>query len=98
MKKYNDDEKELWKNTANELKGSSRRKFMAEVVQILGWGGQSFAEKELGWSRPTIRKGMKELETGIDFIDRFYDRGRKSVEETIPRIKDHIRLIVEPLG
>lgn len=80
------------------LKGSERRRFMAQVVQNLGWGGQSFAERVLGWSRPTIRKGLKELVTGQDIIDRFFDRGRKKVEVRLPLLKDHIRLIVEPTG
>ena len=31
---------------------------MAEVVRGLGIGGQTLAERELGWSRRTIRKGM----------------------------------------
>ncbi len=34
---------------------------MAHVVLLMGKGGQSRAEKELGWSRDTIRKGMGEL-------------------------------------
>ncbi len=34
--KSNVDDQELWKNTANALKGSERRKFMARVVRNLG--------------------------------------------------------------
>ncbi len=71
---------------------------MAGVVRRLGWGGQSFAEKVLGWSRPTIRKGLKELKSGQDIVDRFFDKGRKRAEVRFPLLKDHIRLIVEPLG
>jgi hypothetical protein len=37
---------------------------MAEVVRSLGIGGQTFAERELGWNRRTIRKGMGELTSG----------------------------------
>ena len=71
---------------------------MAGVVRLLGWGGQSFAEKWLDWSRPTIRKGLKELSSGEDFVDRFSDKGRKPIEVKLPLLRDHIRLIVEPLG
>jgi transposase len=71
---------------------------MAEVVQCLGWGGQTFAEKVLGWSRPTIRKGLVELKSGQDIVDRFFDRGRKRAEFFYPFLNDHLRLIVEPLG
>ena len=53
--------KSLYIKTAQKLKGSDRRQFMAEVVKGLGLGGQSLAERGLGWNRRTIRKGMKEL-------------------------------------
>lgn len=71
---------------------------MAGVVQLLGGGGQSFAEKTLGWSRPTIRKGLRELESGEDIVDRFHYRGRKPAEAKLPQLLDHLRQIVEPLG
>lgn len=71
---------------------------MAGIVRLLGIGGQSFAEQVLGWCRPTIRKGLKELVSGVDIVDRFSDRGRRPVEVRLPLLRDHIRLIVEPLG
>jgi hypothetical protein len=57
--------KSLLIETAKELKGSGRRLFMARAVKALGKGGQRKAERELGWDRQTIRKGMRELESGI---------------------------------
>ena len=56
--------KDLWKDTAQWLKGTDRRQFMAQVVQALGPGGQAQAERELGWNRGTIRKGQYELAHG----------------------------------
>ena len=53
--KLNDNLKSLYIKTAQKLKGSDRRQFMAEVVKSLGTGGQTSAEKELGWNRRTIR-------------------------------------------
>ena len=50
---------------AQILKGSERRLFMARIVKSLGYGGQSWSVKELGWCADTIRKGMKELEKQI---------------------------------
>jgi Rhodopirellula transposase DDE domain len=50
--------KELLLKTAKALKGSARRMFMARTVQALGEGGQRLAERELGWNRGTMRKGM----------------------------------------
>ena len=69
---------------------------MARVVAGLGWGGQRFAEKELGWNRGTIRKGQWELETAIEFEDRFRERGRKGAEEHLPKLLEDILWIVEP--
>jgi hypothetical protein len=57
--------KSLLIETAKELMGSSRRLFMARAVKALGKDGQRKAERELGWDRKTIRKGMQELESGI---------------------------------
>jgi hypothetical protein len=39
--------KALLLDTAKELKGSTRRMFMARTVQVLGEGGQRLAEREL---------------------------------------------------
>lgn len=51
--------KALFIETAAALKGSARRVFMARTVQELGVGRQRRAERELGWSRATIRKGTR---------------------------------------
>jgi len=59
--------------TRSKLKGSERREFMAHVVLLLGRGGQSRAERELGWDRKTIGKGIKELKSGIRCIDNFVE-------------------------
>jgi hypothetical protein len=57
--------KSLLIEAAKGLKGSARRLFMARAVKALGKGGQRKAERELGWDRKTIRKGMRELESRI---------------------------------
>ena len=81
--------------TAKALKGNERRIFMARIVQSFGYGGQSFAEKELGWCRNTIRKGISELESGIPIVDNFAARGRKKSEEKLPDLLADIRAIVD---
>ncbi|WP_394698371.1 ISAzo13 family transposase [uncultured Desulfobacter sp.] len=83
-------------DTRSNLKGSERRKFMANVVRLMGKGGQRRAEKELGWDRKTIQKGTKELDSGFDCIDNFSGRGRKPVEEKLPNLLDDIKDIIEP--
>lgn len=86
---------ELLINTAEKFEGGERRIFMAEVVKALGPGGQSEAERELGWNRGTIRKGLSELETGI-IIDNRSETGRKKAEEHLPDLLKDIKDIVEP--
>ena len=87
--------KRLLKETAKQLKGSERRQFMAKVVRDLGKGGQAQAERELGWNRGTIRKGLRELREG-PIRDAFERRGRKPVEARLPNFLEDIRDIVDP--
>lgn len=86
---------ELLVNTAEKFEGGERRIFMAEVVNALGPGGQCEAERELGWNRGTIRKGLQELETGI-IIDNRSATGRKKSEEHLPDLIKDIKSIVDP--
>jgi hypothetical protein len=80
---------------AQALKGHERRMFMARVVKALGYGGQSEAERELGWCRKTIRKGLGELESGEPTIDNFAARGRKPAEAHLPNLLEDIRTIAD---
>jgi hypothetical protein len=81
--------------TAQILKNSDRRIFMARVVKALGKGGQRLAESELNWNRDVIRKGKHELESGIRCIDNFSGRGRKPIEEHLPNLVEDIDTIVK---
>jgi hypothetical protein len=81
--------------TAKALKGSARRLFMARTVKELGPGGQQRAAQELGWGRMTIRKGLRELETGLTCLDAFSLRGRKRAEEHLPTLLTDIQAIVD---
>jgi Rhodopirellula transposase DDE domain len=87
--------KALLLNTAKDLKGSALRRFMARTVQALGKGGQRLAERELGWNRGTIRKGMREVEHGIVCVDAFSLRGRKRSEEHLPNLLIDLKAIVD---
>jgi hypothetical protein len=87
--------KALFIDTAQSLKGSARRLFMARTVKELGVGGQRRAERALGWSRVTIRKGIHELESGFQCLDAFAARGRKRAEEHLPSLFSDIQAIVD---
>jgi transposase len=82
-------------DTAQTLKGYQRRLFMAKTVKALGPGGQRWAEEHLGWSRVTIRKGMRELVSGLTCLDAFAARGRRPVEKHLPVLLDDIKAIVD---
>jgi hypothetical protein len=87
--------KELFIETANALRGSARRLFMARTVKQLGPGGQRRAERDLGWNRETIRKGSRELESGHIRPDNFAARGRKPAEAHLPNLLTEITSIVD---
>src|SRR5712691_13532779 len=87
--------KDLLVQTAKALKGSARRLFMARTVQALGEGGQRLAERELGWNRGTIRKGMHEVEHGMVCVDAFSSRGRKRSEAHLPHLLTDLTAIVD---
>ena len=95
MMELTDSFKVLLIETANALKGSARRLFMARTVKELGAGGQRRAERELGWSRGTIRKGTHELESGVSCVDNFQARGRKRAEDHLPTLLRDITAIVD---
>ena len=86
---------QIFIETAKTLKGSDRRLFMAKVVKAMGKGGQRQAETELGWYRGTIRKGMRELDSGFRCYDNFSARGRKPAEDHLPHLLNDIKAIVE---
>ncbi len=81
--------------TAKSLKGSDRRLFMARTVKELGPGGQVRAARELHWGRMTIRKGLHELDTGIQCADAFTARGRKRAEVHLPNLLPDMLAIVD---
>ncbi len=83
--------KKLLIETAKDLKGSVRRLFMARTVRALGEGGQRLAERELGWTRWTIRKGQHELEHGMICINAYASRGRKPSRRAPPQLTQRYR-------
>ncbi len=80
---------------ASEQSGADRRLFMARIVEALGLGGQRFAERELGWNRITVRKGQRELRSGIRCIDNFSGRASGRLEKRLPNLLEDIRSIAE---
>lgn len=87
--------KKLLNETAQQLKGAAKRKFIAQTVVALGQGGQSLAERELRWNCVTIGKGIKELNSGITCVDNYQGRGRRKAESHLPNLLEDIKKLVD---
>src|SRR3712207_3526343 len=87
--------KALFIETAQTLKGSARRRFLAGTVKELGRGGHRRAERELGWNRQPTGKPLRELDTGLTCLDAVALRGAKRAEEQLPTLLDHIQPLAD---
>ena len=95
MLELTDSLKALLQETADRLKSHERRRFMAQTVEELGTGGQRLAERELGWNRGLIRKGRREVESGIVCVDAYELRGRRLSENRLPNLLADIKSLVD---
>ena len=87
--------KEMARDAAKKMKGAAKRAFMAQITQDYLDGPARKAERELGWYRKTVEKGLREQETGINCVDNYAARGRKKTEEKLPDLEKDIRDLVE---
>lgn len=87
--------KTVFIETAQSLSGAARRLFMAHTVKALGRGGPQQAERELGWNRGTLRKGLHELDSGLTCLEAYSARGRKRAADHLPNLREDIRAIVD---
>ena len=71
---------------------------MARVVNIIGRGGQRFAESVLGWNRCTIRKGQREISGCNPRRSPCVSHGRPRAEIYLPELLRDIQSIIEPTG
>ena len=76
-----------------------RRKWAATESRAIGYGGDALVSDATGLSRPTIRAGRRELESGS--VERARIRrpgaGRPSIEHTQPGIKEAREKLVDSL-
>ena len=87
--------KSSFKDASSKLTGFKKRAFMAQVTKDYLDASPRKAETVLGWSRKTILKGLKELETGIICADNYRCRGRKKTEENLPSLREDIESLLE---
>lgn len=88
--------KRLVKQTSGTLKGYAKRLFMARTVEELFEGNMSRAERDFGWNRGTIRKGLHELRSDVECVDgRRGATGRKPAEAHLPNLLADIRDLID---
>jgi len=83
-------------SAAKQLKGRSRRRFLAEVCTTLCDGSPRKAEARFGWGREAVAKGLCDPEESKSASTEKSRRGRQRSEEKNPQLAIEIRLIVEP--
>lgn len=88
--------KAILDETAKKLSGAKRREYIAMITIKILDGNARKAERVFGWSRTTVKKGIRELATEIKCIDNYSARGNKKTEAKIPKLAEDIRSIVEP--
>ena len=64
---------------------------MASIVKAGGRVAASMVEREMGWNRNTIRKGLSELDSGIVCASAASLRGRKPLENSLPDLEADLR-------
>ena len=96
MKKMNEEAKTLIKDACKRLTGYKRRRYQADITMEYFDGSPYKAEREMGWGRESVTKGLKEAQSNIRCLDNYSGRGIKRTEDTIPGIKEDIISIAEP--
>jgi len=91
-----DELKTVIKDAARRLTGFNRRSYQADIARKYFNGHAREAEREMGWGRKTVEKGLKETESGIKCLDNFGGRGRKRTEDKLPDFKQDIAELAEP--
>ena len=69
--------KNLIKDACKRLTGYKRRAYQADITMEYFNGSPYKTEREMGWGRECVIKGLKEAQTGIRCVDNFQGRGRK---------------------
>jgi transposase len=83
----------------SELNERQRRLWAASEAKSLGYGGISLVSRATGISRPTIHKGIKELENGERLAEgriRCEGGGSKKLTQTQPTLLSALDALVEP--
>ena len=82
----------------SRLDERARRLWAAAESRAIGFGGDSLVSAATGLSRPTIRAGRAEIDSGVIEAGRIRrpGEGRPGVEQSQPGIKEALEKLVDP--
>jgi hypothetical protein len=77
----------------------ARRLWAAAESRAIGYGGDSVVSAATGLSRCTIRRGRREIESGVEATQRIRapGAGRPGIEQSQPGLKEALEKLVDPL-
>jgi hypothetical protein len=77
----------------------ARRLWAAAESRAIGFGGDSVVSDATGLSRCTIRRGRREIESGVKVVKRIRGpgAGRPGIEQSQPGLKEALERLVDPL-
>ena len=96
MQQLNNIMKVLIKDASKRLFGPNRREYRAQITSKYFEGNARKAEREMGWGRASVQKGLGEMKSGIKCLDNYKGRGRQRAEDRIPGLKEAIISLAEP--
>jgi len=96
MKVMDKEKKKLIEEAVKRLKGYYRREYMALISLEYFDGNARKTERNMGWGRECIQKGLKEKETGIRCLDNYSGSGRRRTEDQIPDLSEDIKALADP--
>jgi len=83
------------KDAAKKMTGANRRAFEAQAALDYLGGDARLAETVFGWSRKTVKRGIEELQTGVEIPDKPRKKLLKA-EVKNPQLAQDIRNLVDP--
>ena len=84
------------KDAAKKMALVKRREYIASVTLEFFDGNARKAEREFGWGRNTIQKGIREKATGIKCAGNHAGRGRRKTEEKNQQLAEDIINLTDP--
>jgi transposase len=88
-----------YRGLQDELSEFTRRRWAAVEAVSLGWGGVSAVSAATGLAQSTIRRGIRELNSGSvppGARERRQGAGRKRIDVLDPRVRVSLERLVEP--